>query len=76
MSSRTLAVIAIALVVALIFGIGAYAWTGNPSDAMTMFGVGLFGTAMLGMTIKDEVPKTAPRRLPTDSPDQPGGGDA
>ncbi|MCX4236316.1 hypothetical protein [Streptomyces ortus] len=51
MSSKIVAVIAIALVVGLIFGIGAYAWTRNPTDAMAMFGVGLFGVAMLGMTI-------------------------
>ncbi|CBG72652.1 putative membrane protein [Streptomyces scabiei 87.22] len=51
MSSRIVAVIAIALLVGLIFGIGAYAWTRNPTDAMTMFGIGLFGAAMLGMAI-------------------------
>ncbi|WP_392966917.1 hypothetical protein [Streptomyces sp. LN245] len=51
MGSRIVAVIAIALSVGLIFGIVAYAWTRNPTDAMTMFGVGLFGVATLGVAI-------------------------
>ncbi|MFE0455352.1 hypothetical protein ACFW2D_29620 [Streptomyces sp. NPDC058914] len=51
MSSKIVAVIAIALAVGLIFGIGAYAWTHNPTDAMAMFGLGLFGAATLGVAI-------------------------
>ncbi|WP_019980636.1 MULTISPECIES: hypothetical protein [unclassified Streptomyces] len=55
MSSRNIAIIASALTVGLIFGIGAYAWTRNPTDAMTMFVGGLFGAATLGVALKDDV---------------------
>jgi hypothetical protein len=55
-SSRNVAIIAFALALGLAFGIGVYAWTHNPSDAITAFVGVVFGTGMLGVATKEDPP--------------------
>ena len=77
MSSRNVAVIAIALAVGLAFGIVAYAWTHNPTDAMTVFVGGVFGTGMLGVAVKEDPQSGTSRMNPPSGPTRgSGSGDA